>query len=238
MKVMTDGVLLAETQRDRWLEKYDTIIVDEAHERSLNIDFLLGYLKRLCRGGPTSSSSSPRPPSTPNASPALRRRTDPIMRSRAERYPVEVRYRAARAPTSPTLRELVKATVDAVNNAAARGRATCWSSCPASARSARPPSLEKGNRSWHVRVLPLYARLSAEEQSGSSGQVPAGAIVLATNVAETSLTVPGIRYVIDSGVARISRYSPRARLQKLGIEPISQASANWPAPNRAVCVRR
>jgi ATP-dependent helicase HrpA len=240
VKVMTDGVLLAETQRDRWLDKYDTIIVDEAHERSLNIDFLLGYLKRLMPKRPdlriivTSATIDPERFSQhfDNA---------PILEVSGRTYPVELRYEPPGVDLTDT-RELVKATVDAVNNVCREGQGDVLVFLPGE-REIREVarSLEKGKEIGR-NVLPLYSRLSAEEQNRVFRPGGGRRIVLATNVAETSITVPGIRYVIDPGLARLNRYSPRTRVQRLPIEPISRASADQRAGRcgrvgPGICVR-
>ena len=240
IKVMTDGILLAELQRDRDLRRYDTIIIDEAHERSLNIDFLLGYLKRLLPRRPdlkliiTSRDHRPR---------AVRRSTSPIgaaTRRRSSRSPAaRTPSRSATARSSSSPRRTRRARRSSVTrprrswtrarSCAARGRATSWCSCRASARSATRPRSSAGDAAKldrrGVEIVPLYSRLSAAEQHRVFAPHTGRRIVLATNVAETSLTVPGIRYVVDTGVARISRYSARTKVQRLPIEAISQASA-------------
>ncbi|OAB61217.1 hypothetical protein AY599_28285 [Leptolyngbya valderiana BDU 20041] len=240
VKVMTDGVLLAETQRDRWLDKYDTIIVDEAHERSLNIDFLLGYLKRLMPKRPdlriivTSATIDPE---------RFSQHFDdaPILEVSGRTYPVELRYEPPGIDLTDT-RELVKATVDAVNNVCREGQGDVLVFLPGE-REIREvaKSLEKGKQQ-HRTVLPLYSRLSAEEQNRVFKPGGGRRIVLATNVAETSITVPGIRYVVDPGLARLNRYSPRTRVQRLPIENISRASADQRAGRcgrvgPGICVR-
>jgi ATP-dependent helicase HrpA len=226
IKLMTDGILLAETQGDRFLDDYDTIIVDEAHERSLNIDFLLGYLKWLLPKRPdlkliiTSATIDPERFSKHfgNA---------PIINVSGRSYPVEVRYRAV---------ELEEEDETAVDEQAAILGAVdeLWREAPgdilvflSGEREIRETS--ESLRKHHPQgceILPLYSRLSHEEQQRVFRRSGGRRVILATNVAETSLTVPGIRYVIDTGVARISRYSHRSRLQRLPIEKISQASAN------------
>ena len=240
IKVMTDGVLLAETQRDRWLDKYDTIIVDEAHERSLNIDFLLGYLKRLTPRRPdlriiiTSATIDPE---------RFSRHFDdaPILEVSGRTYPVDIRYEPPGVDLTDT-RELVQATVAAVNNVCHEGQGDVLVFLPGE-REIREVarSLEKGKDKLRT-VLPLYSRLSAEEQNRVFRPGGGRRIVLATNVAETSITVPGIRYVIDPGLARLNRYSPRTRVQRLPIEPVSRASADQRAGRcgrvgPGICVR-
>ncbi len=227
IKLMTDGILLAETQGDRFLDDYDTLIVDEAHERSLNIDFLLGYLKWLQPRRPdlkiiiTSATIDPERFS--------RHFGDaPIINVSGRSYPVEVRYRPVELEedddeTSGDEQSAILAAVDEL-----------WGEQPgdilvflSGEREIRETaeSLRKHHPNG-CEILPLYSRLSAEEQQRVFRQSGRRRVVLATNVAETSLTVPGIRAVIDTGVARISRYSHRSRLQRLPIEKISQASAN------------
>ncbi|MFI4882540.1 MAG: ATP-dependent RNA helicase HrpA [Phycisphaerales bacterium JB064] len=240
IKVMTDGVLLAETQRDRWLEKYDTLIVDEAHERSLNIDFLLGYLKRLMPRRPdlriiiTSATIDPE---------RFSRHFDdaPILEVSGRTYPVDIRYEPPGVDLTDT-RELVQATVAAVNNVCHEGQGDVLVFLPGE-REIREvaKSLERGKDKLRT-VLPLYSRLSAEEQNRVFRPGGGRRIVLATNVAETSITVPGIRYVVDPGLARLNRYSPRTRVQRLPIEPVSRASADQRAGRcgrvgPGICVR-
>src|SRR5262245_5379040 len=227
IKLMTDGILLAETQGDRFFDSYDTIIVDEAHERSLNIDFLLGYLKWLLPKRPdlkiiiTSATIDPERFS--------RHFGDaPIINVSGRSYPVEVRYRAVEVEeeddeTAAAEQDAILAAVDEL-----------WREGPgdilvflSGEREIRETaeSLRK-HHPQQCEVLPLYSRLSQDEQQRVFRTSGRRRVVLATNVAETSLTVPGIRAVIDTGVARISRYSHRSRLQRLPIEKISQASAN------------
>ncbi|MEQ8844739.1 MAG: ATP-dependent RNA helicase HrpA [Phycisphaerales bacterium] len=240
IKVMTDGVLLAETQRDRWLDKYDTIIVDEAHERSLNIDFLLGYLKRLMPRRPdlriiiTSATIDPERFSH-------HFEDAPILEVSGRTYPVDIRYEPPGVDLTDT-RELVRATVAAVNNVCHEGQGDVLVFLPGE-REIREvaKSLEKGKDKLRS-VLPLYSRLSAEEQNRVFRPGGGRRIVLATNVAETSITVPGIRYVVDPGLARLNRYSPRTRVQRLPIENISRASADQRAGRcgrvgPGICVR-
>ena len=226
VKLMTDGILLAETQGDRFLDDYDTLIVDEAHERSLNIDFLLGYLKWLMPRRPdlkiviTSATIDPQ---------RFSKHFDdaPIINVSGRSYPVEVRYRPVQLDeddeTAADEQAAILAAVDEL-----------WSEQPgdilvflSGEREIRETaeSLRK-HHPQNCEVLPLYSRLSQDEQQRVFKRSGRRRVVLATNVAETSLTVPGIRAVIDTGVARISRYSHRSRLQRLPIEKISRASAN------------
>ena len=226
IKLMTDGILLAETQGDRLLDAYDTLIIDEAHERSLNIDFLLGYLRQLLPRRPelkliiTSATIDPQRFS--------RHFSDaPIIEVSGRTYSVQTRYRP-RASEDPEEedRELIPSILEAVDE--------LWRSGPGDVlvflsgeREIRETAEEL--RKHHppgVEILPLYSRLSAEEQNRIFQPHGRPRVVLATNVAETSLTVPGIKYVVDPGYARISRYSPRTKVQRLPIEKISRASAD------------
>ncbi|MFJ9111135.1 ATP-dependent RNA helicase HrpA [Streptomyces sp. NPDC102283] len=232
LKLMTDGILLAEIQTDRELLAYDTIIIDEAHERSLNIDFLLGYLARLLPKRPdlkvviTSATIDPERF-------ARHFGEAPIVEVSGRTYPVEVRYRplleGADDDTADSDRDQITAICDAVDELGheAPGHVLVFLSGEREIRDTAD-ALNKRNLR-HTEVLPLYARLSHAEQHRVFQRTPNGVvrrIVLATNVAETSLTVPGIKYVIDPGNARISRYSHRTKVQRLPIERISQASAN------------
>ncbi|KOV93875.1 ATP-dependent RNA helicase HrpA [Streptomyces sp. NRRL B-3648] len=226
IKLMTDGILLAEIQTDRELRAYDTIIIDEAHERSLNIDFLLGYLARLLPKRPdlkvviTSATIDPERFS--------RHFGDaPIIEVSGRTYPVEVRYRPLLEEESDDAdRDQITAITEAVEELMAEGPGDIlvFLSGEREIRDTADALEKKRYRS--TEVLPLYARLSHAEQHRVFQQHTGRRIVLATNVAETSLTVPGIKYVIDPGFARISRYSHRTKVQRLPIEPVSQASAN------------
>ncbi|HHF5352707.1 TPA: ATP-dependent RNA helicase HrpA [Haemophilus influenzae] len=222
IKLMTDGILLAEIQNDRFLNQYSCLIIDEAHERSLNNDFILGYLKQL-----------------------LPRRRDlkliitsatidverfskhfnnaPIIEVSGRTYPVEVRYRPV---VEEDDQDQLQGILNAVDELQAEGRGDILIFMNGE-REIRDTAeaLQKQNLK-HTEILPLFARLSAQEQNKIFHPSGLNRIVLATNVAETSLTVPGIKYVIDPGTARISRYSYRTKVQRLPIEPISQASAN------------
>ncbi|MFT4231776.1 MAG: DUF3418 domain-containing protein [Leucobacter sp.] len=272
IRLMTDGILLGAIHRDRNLSAYDTIIIDEAHERSLNIDFLLGYLKTLLPRRPdlkviiTSATIDPESfaahfalpdPADPKAT-----RPAPVIEVSGRTYPVEIRYRplvekverpdpkggapgfdSSRAPRSTTgatkaitvERDLFDAIGDAVDELGreAPGDVLVFLSGEAEIRDAADALRGRvgRDRGRPVEILPLYGRLSAAEQHRvferpSGANAAARRIVLATNVAETSLTVPGIHYVIDAGTARISRYSARSKVQRLPIEAVSQASAN------------
>ena len=231
VKVMTDGILLAEMQRDRDLRRYDTIIIDEAHERSLNIDFILGYLKQLLPRRPdlkviiTSATIDPQRFSKHFGD-------APIIEVSGRTYPVEVRYRPLLQQTEDGHGDIDQVTgiCDAVEELWTEhqggdtndilvflsGEREIRDAADALAGMALP----------QTEILPLYARLSAAEQHRVFGHHTGRRVVLATNVAETSLTVPGIRFVVDTGTARISRYSQRTKVQRLPVEPISQASAS------------
>ncbi|WP_016256839.1 ATP-dependent RNA helicase HrpA, partial [Yersinia pestis] len=225
VKLMTDGILLAEIQQDRLLMQYDTLIIDEAHERSLNIDFILGYLRELLPKRPdlkviiTSATIDPQRFSQHfnNA---------PIIEVSGRTYPVEVRYRPIVDDADDVDRDQLQAIFDAVDELGreSAGDILIFMSGEREIRDTAD-ALIKQNLP-HTEVLPLYARLSNSEQNRVFQSHHGRRIVLATNVAETSLTVPGIKYVIDPGTARISRYSFRTKVQRLPIEPISQASAN------------
>jgi ATP-dependent helicase HrpA len=243
VKLMTDGILLAEIQSDRLLRQYDTLIIDEAHERSLNIDFVLGYLKQLLPRRPdlkviiTSATIDPD---------RFSRHFDgaPVIEVSGRSYPVEIRYRPY--------------GVDSENNTDERDQTQAISDAVIELRAEGPGDVliflsgEREIRDTHdalaalrlpdTEILPLYARLSAADQHRVFQPHRTRRIVLATNVAETSLTVPGIRYVIDPGTARISRYSRRLKVQRLPIEPVSQASATQRAgrcgrTSDGICIR-
>ena len=245
VKLMTDGILLTELRHDRRLLRYDTLIIDEAHERSLNIDFILGYLHRLLPSRPdlkviiTSATIDPERFSKhfrgPDGAGA------PVVEVSGRTYPVQVRYRplapvpddAAVSPAEP--RDQVQGICDAVDELRAEGPGDILVFLSGEREIRDTADALAGGPYADLEVVPLYARLSAAEQHrvfaggerGRRSERHAGRrVVLATNVAETSLTVPGIRYVIDPGSARISRYSNRTKVQRLPIEAISQASAN------------
>ena len=222
IKLMTDGILLAEIQTDRFLNQYSCLIIDEAHERSLNNDFILGYLKQLL----------PRHPDLKviitSATIDVERfskhfNNAPIIEVSGRTYPVEVRYRPVAEEDD---QDQLQGILNAVDELQAEGRGDILIFMNGE-REIRDTAeaLQKQNLK-HTEILPLFARLSAQEQNKIFHPSGLNRIVLATNVAETSLTVPGIKYVIDPGTARISRYSYRTKVQRLPIEPISQASAN------------
>jgi len=273
VKLMTDGILLAEIQRDRELRAYDTIIIDEAHERSLTIDFLLGYLVQLLPRRPdlkliitsaTIATERFAEHFATAAGPA------PVIEVSGRTYPVEVRYRplveeadaldpddiddpaadAGEPPAGPVptgvVRDQTEAVVDAVRELAAEGPGDVlvFLSGEREIRdTADALEREVGEGALrHTEVLPLYGRLSAAEQHRVFSSHTGRRVVLSTNVAETSLTVPGIRYVVDTGTARISRYSLRTKVQRLPIEPVSQASADQRAGRcgrvaEGICIR-
>ena len=241
VKLMTDGILLAEIQRDRRLLRYDTLILDEAHERSLNIDFLLGYLRELLPRRPdlkvivTSATIEPERFSAHFGG-------APIVEVSGRTYPVEIRYRPLEVvtpvadtddPDDPDhevvrteMRDQTEAIVDAVAELAAEPPGDVLVFLSGEREIRDTSEALRAVVGDHTEVLPLYARLpTADQQRVFQPSRVARRIVLATNVAETSLTVPGIRYVVDPGTARISRYSRRTKVQRLPIEPISQASA-------------
>ncbi len=237
IKVMTDGILLTEMQHDRQLLRYDTLIIDEAHERSLNIDFILGYLKRLLPSRPdlkviiTSATIDPERFSKHFAGGESSKQgwDAPVIEVSARVYPVEVRYRPLADPDPPgdEPKDQAQGICDAIGELRAEGRGDIlvFLSGEREIRDTADTLAEQADLAG-LEVLPLYGRLSAAEQHRVFEPHQRQRVVLATNVAETSLTVPGIRYVIDPGTARISRYSHRTKVQRLPIEPISRASAD------------
>ncbi|MFP5487338.1 MAG: ATP-dependent RNA helicase HrpA, partial [Acidimicrobiia bacterium] len=253
LRVMTDGILLNELQHDRSLSRYDTHIIDEAHERSLNIDFILGYVKQLLRQRPdlhvivTSATIDTERFAlhfaAEDGTPA------PVFVVEGRTFPVEVRYRPYGEDSDDPAdrRDQVRAVVDAIDELAREGAGDVLvflsgereiHDIADALRSERQDEISSGR----LEVLPLYARLSASEQHRIFRPHRGRRIVLSTNVAETSITVPGVRYVVDAGTARISRYSKRLKVQRLPIEPVSQASANQRAGRcgrvaPGVCIR-
>jgi ATP-dependent helicase HrpA len=261
IKLMTDGILLAETQTDPLLKQYDTIIIDEAHERSLNIDFLLGYLKQLLPRRPdlkviiTSATIDAdrfaRHFGTPE-------KPAPVIEVSGRLYPVEVRYRPVEGteqaegkdgkdgkPSNQSQkeqRELMDAVVDAVDELARIGPGDILVFLPGEREIRDTAEALRKHHPPHVEILPLFARLSVQEQERVFKTSGARRIVLATNVAETSLTVPGVRYVVDAGTARVKRYSYRNKVEQLQIEPVAQSAANQRAGRcgrvaAGVCIR-
>jgi len=249
IKVMTDGILLAETQGDRLLKGYDTLIIDEAHERSLNIDFLLGYVKRLLlrRADLKVIVTS----ATIDAERFSRHFDNaPVIEVSGRTYPVEVRYRPLSEGESDDEQDIEGAILEAVDELAReRAGGDILVFLPGereirdTAEALRKHPFDKLRAGMPgAEILPLYARLSFEEQERVFRTGGARRIVLATNVAETSLTVPGIRYVIDSGLARVNRYSYRNKVEQLQVEKISRASANQRAGRcgrvaAGICIR-
>lgn len=252
IKLMTDGILLAEIQQDRFLNKYEVIIIDEAHERSLNIDFLMGYLKRICQQRPdlkviiTSATIDVEKFST-HFSHA------PVISVSGRTYPVDIIYQdpvetgpdeSDEASDDPLLFAVLRAinTLEAIERQQKKSPGDILIFLSGE-RDIRELALALRKQSLrHTEILPLYARLTQNEQQKIFASHTGRRIVLSTNVAETSLTVPGIRYVIDSGLARISRYSIQSKVQRLPIEPISQASANQRAGrcgrvSNGICIR-
>jgi ATP-dependent helicase HrpA len=227
VKFMTDGILLAEIQSDRMLSRYDTIIVDEAHERSLNIDVLLGYLKQLLPRRPdlkvivTSATID-------TARFSAHFGDAPVVEVEGRSFPVEVRYRPLEGEGEDegqrSVLDGIVAACDEIGRERSGGDTLVFLPGEREIREAHQALEKRGYR--HTEVLPLYARLSARDQDRVFHPGSQRRIVLATNVAETSLTVPRIHYVVDPGVARVKRYSPRQKLDRLHIEPVSQASAD------------
>jgi len=226
IKFMTDGILLAETPSDRWLNAYDTLIIDEAHERSLNIDFLLGYLRQLLPKRPDLKLI------ITSATIDSKRFSEhfggaPVVSVEGRGFPVTIRYQAPDAADERDERDLgqdIVAAVETLNRDDPNGDILVF--LPGE-REIREVHQSLNQRKFaHTEVRALYARLSMAEQDRVFTPGPERRIVLATNVAETSITVPRIRFVIDTGTARVARYSHRAKVQRLHIEPISQAAAN------------
>ena len=245
IKLMTDGILLAETQNDPLLRAYDTIIIDEAHERSLNIDFLLGYLKQLLPRRPdlkviiTSATIDAQRFAEHFAGP---KGPAPVIEVSGRLYPVEVRYRPVQRDEKDKERDLYEAIVDAVDELAREGSGDVLIFLPGEREIREAAEALRKHHPAHTEILPLFARLSVQEQERVFRPSNARRIVLATNVAETSLTVPGIRYVVDTGLARVKRYSYRNKVEQLQIEPVSQAAANQRAGRcgrvaDGVCIR-
>ena len=263
VKLMTDGILLAETQTDPLLKNYDTIIIDEAHERSLNIDFLLGYLKQLLPRRPdlkiiiTSATIDAERFSRHFGTPG---KPAPVIEVSGRLYQVEVRYRPVereqvampgaanadkpgqRTAAAREKRDLMDAVVDGVEELCRIGSGDVLVFLPGEREIRDCAEALRKHHPPHVEILPLFARLSAEEQERVFKTSNARRIVLATNVAETSLTVPGIRYVVDAGLARVKRYSYRNKVEQLQVEPIAQSAANQRAGRcgrvaDGVCIR-
>ncbi|MES2324376.1 MAG: ATP-dependent RNA helicase HrpA [Pseudomonadota bacterium] len=262
VKLMTDGILLAETQTDPLLKNYDTIIIDEAHERSLNIDFLLGYLKQLLPRRPdlkviiTSATIDADRFARHFGKPD---KPAPVIEVSGRLYKVEVRYRPVdrdpvavpmpesgkpmpKAQQAREKRDLMEAVVDGVDELCRLGSGDVLVFLPGEREIRDCAEALRKHHPPHVEILPLFARLSVEEQEKVFKISNARRIVLATNVAETSLTVPGIRYVVDAGLARVKRYSFRNKVEQLQVEPIAQSAANQRAGRcgrvaDGVCIR-
>jgi ATP-dependent helicase HrpA len=245
VKLMTDGILLAETQTDPLLRQYDTIIIDEAHERSLNIDFLLGYLKQILpkrRDLKVIITSA-----TIDAQRFANHfgengKAAPVIEVSGRLYPVELRYRPIQADEKDKERDLMVAITDAVDELCRLGSGDVLVFLPGEREIRDAAEALRKHHPPHVEILPLFARLSAQEQERVFKISNARRIVLATNVAETSLTVPGIRYVVDAGLARVKRYSYRNKVEQLQVEAIAQSAANQRAGRcgrvaAGVCIR-
>ena len=279
IKLMTDGILLAETQTDPLLKQYDTIIIDEAHERSLNIDFLLGYLKQLLPRRPdlkviitSATIDADRFARQVGKEIKGELKPAPVIEVSGRMYPVEIRYRpvdaydanaaqpgkpgqpgpagdgtkpsprAQQAQRDRGQRDLMEAVTDAVDELCRVGSGDVLVFLPGEREIRDTAEALRKHHPPHVEILPLFARLSAQEQERVFKSSNARRIVLATNVAETSLTVPGIRYVVDAGTARVKRYSYRNKVEQLQIESIAQSAANQRAGRcgrvaAGVCIR-
>ncbi len=245
VKLMTDGILLAETQNDALLRQYDTIIIDEAHERSLNIDFLLGYLKQLLpkrRDLKVIITSATIDAQRFANHFAENGKAAPVIEVSGRLYPVEVRYRPIQADEKDKERDLMVAITDAVDELCRLGSGDVLVFLPGEREIRDAAEALRKHHPPHVEILPLFARLSAQEQERVFKVSNARRIVLATNVAETSLTVPGIRYVVDAGLARVKRYSYRNKVEQLQVEAIAQSAANQRAGRcgrvaAGVCIR-
>ncbi len=246
IKLMTDGILLAETQTDPLLRAYDTVIIDEAHERSINIDFLLGYLKRLLMkradlkvivtSATIDAERFAEHFADENGKPA------PIFNISGRTYPVEIRWRPLDDVDEADDRTMLEAIENAVSELEMAGRGDILVFLPGEREIRETEEFLRKTRVGKVEILPLFARLSASDQEKVFKPSGLRRIVLATNVAETSITVPGIRYVVDTGLARVKRYSYRSKVDQLLIEPVSQAAANQRAGRcgrvaEGICIR-
>ena len=246
IKLMTDGILLAETQTDPLLRAYDTVIIDEAHERSINIDFLLGYLKRLLSrradlkvivtSATIDAERFAEHFANENGRPA------PIFNISGRTYPVEIRWRPLDDVDEADDRTMLEAIENAVSELEMAGRGDILVFLPGEREIRETEDYLRKTRVGKVEILPLFARLSASDQEKVFKPSGLRRIVLATNVAETSITVPGIRYVVDTGLARVKRYSYRSKVDQLLIEPVSQAAANQRAGRcgrvaEGICIR-
>lgn len=246
IKLMTDGILLAETQTDPLLRAYDTVIIDEAHERSINIDFLLGYLKRLLTkradlkvivtSATIDAERFAKHFADENGKPA------PIFNISGRTYPVEIRWRPLDDVDEADDRTMLEAIENAVSELEMAGRGDILVFLPGEREIRETEEFLRKTRVGKVEILPLFARLSAADQEKVFKPAGLRRIVLATNVAETSITVPGIRYVVDTGLARVKRYSYRSKVDQLLIESVSQAAANQRAGRcgrvaEGICIR-
>lgn len=246
IKLMTDGILLAETQTDPLLRAYDTVIIDEAHERSINIDFLLGYLKRLLSrradlkvivtSATIDAERFAEHFADENGRPA------PIFNISGRTYPVEIRWRPLDDVDEADDRTMLEAIENAVSELEMARRGDILVFLPGEREIRETEEFLRKTRVGKVEILPLFARLSASDQEKVFKPAGLRRIVLATNVAETSITVPGIRYVVDTGLARVKRYSYRSKVDQLLIEPVSQAAANQRAGRcgrvaEGICIR-
>ena len=246
IKLMTDGILLAETQSDPLLRAYDTIIIDEAHERSINIDFLLGYLKALLKKRPdlkvivTSATIDTERFAKHFAD--EKGQPAPILTISGRTYPVEIRYHPIEEADETDDKSLMGAICDACDELTREGSGDILVFLPGEREIREAAEALRYSMPSSTEILPLYARLSAAEQEKVFKTTDNRRIVLATNVAETSITVPGIHYVVDAGLARVKRYSYRNKVDQLQIEPVSQASANQRAGRcgriaNGICIR-
>ena len=245
VKLMTDGILLAETQADPELRQYDTLIIDEAHERSLNIDFLLGYLRELLPRRPDLkvivTSATIDADRFARHFAAADKTLAPVIEVSGRLYPVEVRYRPPQENEDGEL-DLNETIADAIDELNRHGPGDVLVFLPGEREIREAAEALRKHHPPGTEILPLFARLSAEEQERVFKPHGGRRIVLATNVAETSLTVPGIRYVVDAGLARVKRYSYRNKVEQLRVEPISQAAAKQRAGRcgrvaAGVCIR-
>lgn len=246
IKLMTDGILLAETQTDPLLKKYDTIIIDEAHERSLNIDFLLGYLRQIMPKRPDlkviitsatiDSERFARHFEKVNGKPV------PVINVSGRLYPVQIRYRPVVDEDENDDRTLMQAVAEACDELLHSGPGDILVFLPGEREIREAADVLGRNSRPGIEILPLFSRLTIEEQDRVFRPGAGRRIVLATNIAETSITVPGIRYVVDSGLGRVKRYSYRNKVEQLQIEPISQAAAQQRAGrcgrvSNGICIR-
>ncbi len=247
IKLMTDGILLAETQTDPLLKKYDTIIIDEAHERSLNIDFLLGYLRQILPKRPDlkviiTSATIDSERFAKHFDQVNGGKPVPVINVSGRLYPVQIRYRPVIEEDENDDRTLMEAIADACDELLHSGPGDILVFLPGEREIREAADVLGRNPKPGLEILPLFSRLSIEEQDRIFRPSGARRIVLATNIAETSITVPGIRYVVDSGLGRVKRYSYRNKVEQLQVEPISQAAAQQRAGrcgrvSNGICIR-